>query len=139
LAVADNVLFGRTSWNGQPIDTTTIIGKYTFLGDANLDGQVTTDDYVVVDLGLGRTNAQWIQGDTDFSGIVTTDDYVVIDLNLGKGTSNPLAWADDQEAMIALHGEKFADSYVKAVKNVGKGIYQIGLKGKGGGKSGSRS
>ena len=59
------------------------------------------------------------------AGSVTTDDYVVIDLNLGKGTANPLAWADDQEAMIALHAEQFGETYVKAVERAAKGNYKF--------------
>jgi hypothetical protein len=73
---------------------------------------VTTDDYVAVDLGLGTGNS-WVQGDFDLNGIVTTDDYVVVDLNLGKGTTNPLAYAGEQIAMIALHTEMFGQSYVE--------------------------
>jgi hypothetical protein len=46
------------------------------------------------------------------NGSVTTDDYVVVDLNLGKGTGNPLAFAEEQAAMIALHSEMFGQSYV---------------------------
>jgi hypothetical protein len=36
----------------------------------------------------------------------------VVDLNLGKGTDNPLAYAEDQAAMIALHTEMFGQSYL---------------------------
>ena len=44
---------------------------------------------------------------------MTTDDYVVIDLNLGKGTANPLVYAEEQARMIALHTEMFGQSYVE--------------------------
>jgi hypothetical protein len=118
-AEQDTVLaFGEASelaisdFNDSVVDATTVVGKYTYYGDANFDGQVTTDDYVAVDLGLG-TGDSWVQGDFDLNGVVTTDDYVVVDLNLGKGTDNPLAYAEEQAAMIALHTEMFGPSYVE--------------------------
>jgi hypothetical protein len=85
LGLADAALLAISSWNEIPLDGSALVGRYTYYGDANLDGQVTTDDYVAVDLGLG-TGTTWPQGDVDYNGQVTTDDYVVIDLNLGKGT-----------------------------------------------------
>src|SRR5687768_9290659 len=94
------------------VDDSTVLGKYTYYGDANFDGQVTTDDYVAVDLGLG-TGDSWVQGDFDLNGLVTTDDYVVVDLNLGKGSGDPLAFAGEQAAMIALHTEMFGQSYIE--------------------------
>jgi hypothetical protein len=112
LAFGEAAELGFTEFNGFTLDDTTVIGKYTYYGDANFDGQVTTDDYVAVDLGLG-TGDSWVQGDFDLNGQVTTDDYVVVDLNLGKGTDNPLAYAEEQAAMIALHTEMFGQSYVE--------------------------
>ena len=43
----------RATFNGINIDTDTVVGKYTYFGDANLDGKVTGDDYVSVDANLG--------------------------------------------------------------------------------------
>jgi hypothetical protein len=94
LAVGEQYKWGENVFNGESIDGTTIVGKYTYYGDANLDGQVTTDDYVAVDLGLGTGNS-WVEGDFDLNGAVTTDDYVVVDLNLGKGTTSPLATQEE--------------------------------------------
>jgi autotransporter-associated beta strand protein len=112
LAFGEALELGFTEFNGVTVDDSTVLGKYTYYGDANFDGQVTTDDYVAVDLGLG-TGDSWVQGDFDLNGVVTTDDYVVVDLNLGKGTDDPLAYADERAAMIALHTEMFGQSYVE--------------------------
>ena len=137
LAFGEASELGITEFNGVAVDGTTVVGKYTFYGDANLDGQVTTDDYVAVDLGLG-TGDSWVQGDFDLNAIVTTDDYVVIDLNLGKGTSDPLAFADDQQAMIEFHAAVFGESYVKAVERAVKQSYKLAGTKKGGGNRPSR-
>ena len=45
-------------------------------------------------------------------GQVTTDDYVAVDLNLGKGSSDPLAFAETRNEMIALHAERFGADYL---------------------------
>ncbi len=98
LALFDNALVGRTDWpagSGQTISSSAIVGKYTYFGDTNLDGQVTGDDYGAVDANLGSTGLNpgnaWLLGDTNGDLSVTGDDYASIDANLGLGVGNPLA------------------------------------------------
>jgi hypothetical protein len=94
LALFDNNLVGATEWNGLPIGASAIVGKYTYFGDANLDGQVTGDDYTVIDANLGTTPSEgleWLSGDMNLDGSVTGDDYTVIDANLGLGAGSPVA------------------------------------------------
>ena len=59
-----------------------------------MDGQVSGDDYTVIDANLNTTPAAglaWLSGDANLDGAVTGDDYTVIDANLGLGVGNPLA------------------------------------------------
>jgi hypothetical protein len=94
LALFDNALVGAIDWNGTPIDPDAVVGKYTYFGDMNLDGQVTGDDYTVVDASLNTDPApglEWLSGDANLDGMITSDDYTVIDANLGLGTDLPLA------------------------------------------------
>ncbi len=100
LALFDNAIVGHTEWpaaSGQTISSTAIVGKYTYFGDTNLDGQVTGDDYGAVDANLGTTGLNpgnaWLMGDTNFDYKVTGDDYSAIDANLGLGSGSPLAVA----------------------------------------------
>jgi hypothetical protein len=96
LALFDNALVGRPDWNGVPISANAIIGKYTYFGDANIDGQVTGDDYTVIDANLNTTPAAgnaWLKGDMNLDGSVTGDDYTVVDARLGSGVGNPLSSA----------------------------------------------
>jgi hypothetical protein len=96
LALFDNALVGASDWLGLPIGANAIVGKYTYFGDMNLDGQVTGDDYTVVDANLNTTptvGLEWLSGDANLDGIVTGDDYTVIDANLGLGVGNPLSSA----------------------------------------------
>jgi hypothetical protein len=82
-ALADNAEWSKASFHGISIDATTIVAKYTYFGDGNLDGAVTGDDYVSVDANLGSGDS-WLEGDFNFSGTTTGDDYVAIDANLGN-------------------------------------------------------
>ena len=94
LAIFDNALVGGTDWQGQSITANCVVGKYTYFGDMNLDGQVTGDDYTVIDANLNTTPAvgvEWLSGDANLDGIITGDDYTVVDANLGLGAGNPLS------------------------------------------------
>ena len=88
---------GLTEWptgSGQSLGGTAVIGKYTYFGDATLDGQVTADDYTVLDANRNTTPAPgvaWIKGDMTDDGSVTADDYLVLDANRGLGQTTPLA------------------------------------------------
>ena len=86
LALFDNSFTGASHWNGHAISPGAIVGMYTFMGDMNLDGIVTGDDYTVIDANLDTTplpGSEWIRGDANLDGIITGDDYTVIDANLG--------------------------------------------------------
>ncbi len=56
-------------------------------GDADCDGDVDLDDFVVVKLNFGRTGATWAQGDFDGNGTVDLDDFMSIKQNFGPGKS----------------------------------------------------
>jgi hypothetical protein len=93
LALFDNALVHATQWAGQTIGSGAIVGKYTYFGDLNFDGQVTGDDYTVIDANLHTTppvGIQWLRGDANTDGNVTGDDYTIIDANMGLGSGAPL-------------------------------------------------
>jgi len=86
------------AWNGNGIVTSSASGKFTTLdiaeiagdvvvkftygGDANLDGKITIDDYVKIDTGVAAGRTGWINGDFNYDGNVSIDDYLVIDQNI---------------------------------------------------------
>src|SRR5262249_38311867 len=94
LALFDNALVGSPDWpigSGQTILAESIVGKYTYFGDMDLDGQVTGGDYGVLDANLGSTpdpRIAWISGDADLDGAVTSGDYGILDANLGAGSGS---------------------------------------------------
>ena len=60
------------SANMSSIDSTTVIGKYTYFGDANLSGTITSTDYFLIDNGFLNNRSGWINGDFDYSGAITS-------------------------------------------------------------------
>jgi len=94
LATFDNALVGAGDWNGVTIEANAVVGKYTYFGDVNFDGQVTGDDYTIIDSNLNTTppvGFEWLSGDANLDGMVTGDDYTTIDSNLGLGSGGPAA------------------------------------------------
>lgn len=90
LAVADNAHLQFASFSGQtfaPGDFSQVLVKYTYFGDANLDGQVTPTDYAIVDGNIGP-DRDWGQGDLNGDGKVSPADYALIDGNIGAGNGS---------------------------------------------------
>lgn len=89
LGYADNAALGLTSFSGLAVDSTTVLVKYTFLGDSNLDGQVD-----ITDLGNLATNWQaagdWLGGDFNFDGTVDITDLGLLASNWQQGVGSPL-------------------------------------------------
>src|SRR5207253_8074627 len=68
-------------WNGQTVDATAVLVKYTYGGDANLDGLINVDDYGRIDFNVGMGTGGWFNGDFNYDGKINVDDYGIIDYN----------------------------------------------------------
>jgi autotransporter-associated beta strand protein len=69
---------------GSPFDgvnttATDVLIKYTYYGDANLDGKVNGADYALIDTGFGTHATGWAAGDFNYDGVVDGTDYSLID------------------------------------------------------------
>jgi uncharacterized delta-60 repeat protein len=70
-------------WSGQTVDASSVLVKYTFGGDANLDGAVSGDDYARIDFNVAVPGASgWHNGDFNHDGVISGDDYSLIDFNI---------------------------------------------------------
>ena len=71
-------------WNGQTVDSTCVLLKYTYAGDANLDGVVNLDDYSNIDgsVAIGGPTKDYFDGDFNYDGNIDLDDYAAIDGNM---------------------------------------------------------
>jgi hypothetical protein len=69
-----------------------VIGKYTYPGDINFDGQVNSADYAIAVNFVGKvtSGALWTQGDVNLDGQVSPDDFAVMDSSRGASTIKPL-------------------------------------------------
>jgi hypothetical protein len=92
LAIAEAADLGLTDFGGLTVDDSAVLVKYTYVGDANLDGQVDALDYERIDLAIGNTGVFGVaQGDLNYDGNVDALDYEQVDLNIGNGVGSPLA------------------------------------------------
>jgi len=73
----------KGDWHGHAVDGTTILVRFTYGGDVNLDGLVDGADYGVLD--------NWIQfpgtggygnGDVNYDGVIDGADYGLLDINI---------------------------------------------------------
>ena len=71
-------------WNGQTVDATTVLMKYTLAGDANLDGKIDGDDYFKIDAGIASHVTGYANGDFNYDGRIDADDYFIIDSHFKK-------------------------------------------------------
>jgi hypothetical protein len=111
-----------TSFGGQDVGVNDVLVKYTYFGDADLDGAVTTNDYFQIDNGFLGSKTGWINGDFDYDGAVTTNDYFLIDnAFLGQGaalaalgSAEPLSGVTAVPEPASLGGLAFAGGYLLA-------------------------
>ena len=101
LGYADNAVLGKTTFGGITVDSSSLLVKYTYGGDANLDGQVD-----VTDLGALATNWQtssvWTGGDFDYSGFVDVTDLGILATNWQAGVGSPLGPGSFQAALASV-------------------------------------
>ncbi len=85
-----NQVYGSGSLNrldGYSPSPSDVLVKYTYFGDANLDGKVDGSDYSLIDAGYasqqpGFTGAKlsgWYNGDFNYDGVIDGSDYALID------------------------------------------------------------
>ncbi len=68
-----------TTFDGQSVVTSDVLIKYTYYGDANLDGVVNGSDYTRTDNGFNSSLTGWSNGDFNYDGTVNGDDYTLLD------------------------------------------------------------
>jgi hypothetical protein len=87
-------------WNGQTVSASDVLIKYSYAGDANLDGKLNIDDYIRIDAGIAVGSNGWFNGDFNFDGKLNIDDYLIIDTNIANqgpafGNASTLTTPDD--------------------------------------------
>jgi hypothetical protein len=75
-----------TYFDYQIVDANCILVKYTWNGDATLDGMINASDYFLIDSGYITQAKGHYNGDFNYDGTVNADDYFLIDSTyIGQG------------------------------------------------------
>ncbi len=102
LGIGEASVLGISSFDGATVDATTVLVKYTWYGDANLDGQVDISDLGALATGW-QTGGVWTSGDFDYSGFVDISDLGLLATNWQAGVGSPLGPGfDDALAGVGL-------------------------------------
>jgi hypothetical protein len=78
-----------SSFFGQSVDANSILIRYTFNGDLDLDGIIDADDYAKMDAGFVQKLNGWANGDLDYNGKINADDYFLMDRAFSNQSSLP--------------------------------------------------
>jgi hypothetical protein len=78
--------------------------KFTYGGDASLDGQVNLTDLSILASHFGNTTAQWDQADFSYDGTVNLTDLSILASHFGDGVGNTL----DDARVHAQFGQDLA-------------------------------
>jgi autotransporter-associated beta strand protein len=99
---------GLTSFEGQNVSAGSILIKYTYYGDANLDGVVDGSDYSRTDNGYLSHLTGWFNGDFNYDGVVNGSDYTLIDNAFNTQGAQIMAAIASPTAQIAGSGSTSA-------------------------------
>ncbi|HYO09492.1 MAG TPA: SdrD B-like domain-containing protein, partial [Tepidisphaeraceae bacterium] len=73
------------TWQGETVSGSAVLIKHTYVGDADLNGKITGDDYFAVDSHVASLNPWgWWRGDFDHNARIDGDDYFLIDSNIAR-------------------------------------------------------
>ena len=91
LGYAEASAVGITStFFGQPADSTTVLIRYTYLGDTNLDGKVNALDFNALASNFGNASGtEWDQADFNYDGVTDTSDFMMLANNFGLTLAAP--------------------------------------------------
>lgn len=83
LGVISNDIAGAplySTFDGAAVSLSDVLVRYTYVGDANLDGKVDASDYSLIDSAtLSHLAGTWFNGDFNYDGVINGSDYTLID------------------------------------------------------------
>ncbi len=100
---AGQILYGSSTtlghFDGSNPGVDDVLVKYTYVGDANLDGTVNSADYALINNGFTSHLTGWYNGDFNYDGVVDGSDYTLLDNSYNsQEIANPLALSTEQIA-----------------------------------------
>jgi hypothetical protein len=95
-----SALGSSTTYMGEQIDSTTVLARATYYGDADLNGTVDSQDFSRLVAGYGvTTGGVWTSGDFDYNGKVNSQDFNMLAGNFGQAMASPVLGAIVPEPM----------------------------------------
>jgi hypothetical protein len=83
LGYAENSVLGLGTFMNEPVDPTTLIIRYVYSGDANLDTIVDTVDFNLLASNFGGSGTAWTQADFNYDNSTDTVDFNLLASNFG--------------------------------------------------------
>ncbi|CAN5350666.1 hypothetical protein BH09PLA1_BH09PLA1_16050 [soil metagenome] len=131
LTGAEYLTTGSSMFDGFAVTSGNVLVKFTYYGDADLNGLVNFDDYARIDAGFNAGGGGWFRGDFDYNNQVNFDDYALIDaaFNSQGGTIlRAMQWLDGEDRsdrgmdtpalrMVEVHFAQFGDAYASSFLN----------------------
>jgi hypothetical protein len=74
---------------GRSVDNTSVLLKYTYNGDTNLDGTVNLSDFNKLASNFGQSPRRWVHGNSNFDNTVNLADFNRLAANFGQGGLAP--------------------------------------------------
>jgi autotransporter-associated beta strand protein len=85
--------------NGTSTSDGDVLVKYTYYGDANLNGAVDGSDYSLIDSGYLNHLTGWFNGDFNYDNVINGSDYTLIDNAFNSQGANLAATISAQLAV----------------------------------------
>jgi len=76
------------SFAGQSVDASSVLVRYTLMGDANLSGNVDLTDFTFLAAHFNQPNQTWLHGDFDYNGSVDLTDFTFLAANFNQVLSS---------------------------------------------------
>ncbi|MDB5326497.1 MAG: putative Ig proteinputative calcium-binding proteinFG-GAP repeat protein, partial [Phycisphaerales bacterium] len=78
-------IYGASAtFDGETIDSTAVLVKYTLYGDADFNRTVDFNDFLKLQNGFGGTNGSFAQGDFDYNGVTDFNDFLILQNNFNQ-------------------------------------------------------
>jgi len=75
---------GGGTFSGQSVDNTSVLVRYTYAGDGNVDGKVDLTDFTFLAANFNGSNKNWLQGDYNYDGTVNLTDFTFLAANFNQ-------------------------------------------------------
>jgi hypothetical protein len=103
LAVGTAAGANTTTFDGDPVSPTDILVKYTFVGDANMDGHIDLTDLSTVLNNFGAVTANWTSGNFNNAATIDLTDLSDVLNNFGRTVpQSSIVAGGSSEALAAL-------------------------------------